>query len=88
MNAYAGRVARVDLTSGKWSVEELANLAHRFLGGRGVNSWILLNELASGVDPLSPANMLVFCAGALVGTMAPAACYTSIGSKNLLTGGI
>jgi aldehyde:ferredoxin oxidoreductase len=88
MNVYAGRVTRVDLTSGKWSVEESASLVHGFLGGRGVNSWILLNELASGVDPLSPANMLVFGAGALVGTRAPAACYTSIGSKNLLTGGI
>ena len=88
MNAYAGRLACVDLTSGKWSVEESDNHAHRILGGRGVNSWILLNELASGVDPLSPANMLVFGAGALVSTMAPAARYTSIGSKNLLTGGI
>ncbi len=88
MNAYAGQVARVDLTSGRWSVEESANLADRFLGGRGVNSWILLNELAPGVDPLSPGNMLVFGAGALVGTTAPAACYTSIGSKNVLTGGI
>ncbi|MBN1536210.1 MAG: aldehyde ferredoxin oxidoreductase family protein [Anaerolineales bacterium] len=88
MNAYAGRVARVDLTSGKWSVEESASLTQRFLGGRGVNSWILLNQLAPGVDPLSPENLLVFGAGALVGTMAPAACYTSIGSKNLSTGGI
>jgi aldehyde:ferredoxin oxidoreductase len=88
MNAYAGRVARVDLTTGKGRVEDSANLAQRFLGGRGINSWILLNELAPGVDPLSPANMLVFGAGALVGTTAPAACYTSIGSKNLLTGGI
>jgi aldehyde:ferredoxin oxidoreductase len=88
MNAYAGQIARGDLMSGKCSVEESANLAYRFLGGRGVNSWILLNELASGVDPLSPAIMLVFGAGALVGTMAPAACYTSSGSKNLLTGRI
>lgn len=88
MNSYAGRVARVDLTSGKWSVEESANLTHKFLGGRGVNSWILLNELAPEIEPLSPANIIVFGAGALVGTIAPAACYTSIGSKNLLTGGI
>jgi aldehyde:ferredoxin oxidoreductase len=88
MNAYAGRIARVDLTIGKWSVEESANLAQRFLGGRGINSWILLNELTPVVDPLSPENILVFGAGALVGTTAPAACFTSIGSKNLLTGGI
>lgn len=88
MNAYAGRIARVDLTSGKGSVGESATLTRRFLGGRGVNSWILLDELTPDVDPLSPENILVIGAGALVGTTAPAACFTSIGSKNLLTGGI
>jgi aldehyde:ferredoxin oxidoreductase len=88
MNAYASRIARVDLTLGTWSVEESAKLAQRFLGGRGINSWILLEELTPETDPLSPANLLVFGAGTLVGTTAPAACFTSIGSKNLLTGGI
>jgi aldehyde:ferredoxin oxidoreductase len=88
MNAYAGRIVRVNLTTGKWSVEDSASLAQRFIGGRGINSWILLNELSPGVDPLSPDNVLVFGAGALVGTTAPAACFTSAGSKNLLTGGI
>ncbi|MGD8622435.1 MAG: aldehyde ferredoxin oxidoreductase family protein [Anaerolineales bacterium] len=88
MNAYAGRVARVDLTLGTWRVEDSSKLAQRFLGGRGINSWILLDELNPDVAPLSPSNLLAFGAGALVGTSAPAACFTSIGSKNLLTGGI
>jgi aldehyde:ferredoxin oxidoreductase len=88
MNAYAGRVARVDLTTGKWSVEESTKLTQRFLGGRGINSWILLNELSPTVDPLSPANIFALGAGALVGTNTPADCFTSFGSKNVMTGGI
>lgn len=88
MNVAAGRAAREDLTSGKMSVVDSTDLAHRFIGGRGINSLILLNELASGVDPLSLANILVFGDGTLVGSMKPAACYTSFGSKNLPTGGI
>lgn len=86
MTAYSGRVARVNLTSGKWDVKESANLAHRFLGGRGVNIWIWINELTYGGNPLSPASTLG--SYALEGSMAPAACYTSIGSKNSSTGRI
>jgi aldehyde:ferredoxin oxidoreductase len=88
MNAYAGRIVRVDLSTGKWYVEGLSGLAQRFLGGRGINSWILLNELSPTVDPLSPASLLAVGAGALVGTSAPADCFTSFGSKNVLTAGI
>jgi hypothetical protein len=86
MNAYPTRIASYYPTLGKCSVEKSANLAYGFLGERGVKSWILPNELTSGVDPLTPANMLVFGDDAHVSTMTPAFFYTSISSKNLFRG--
>jgi len=62
--------------------------APRFLGGRGINQWILLNELRSWVTPFEPANILCFGAGALTGTLVPGASRLNIDSKNALTLGI
>lgn len=88
MDAFTGKVARVDLTAGQCRYESTDSLAELFVGGRGINSWILLSELRVGGDPLGPENVIVFGAGPLVATEAPSACFVSIGAKNVLTGGI
>ncbi len=85
---YAGNILRVDLTTARHWTEPTSNFAPRFLGGRGINQWILLNELRSWVTPFEPANILCFGAGALTGTLVPGASRLNIDSKNALTLGI
>jgi aldehyde:ferredoxin oxidoreductase len=48
---YAGKILRIDLTRQRLSSEPTAKYADRFVGGRGINAWILFNELG----PLRPA---------------------------------
>jgi len=85
---YAGNILRVDLTTARHWTESTAEYAPRFLGGRGINQWILLNELRPWVTPFEPANILCFGAGALTGTLVPGASRVNIDSKNALTSGI
>lgn len=85
---YGGRILRVDLNTGSHRSESTEEYAPRFLGGRGINQWILLKELPPWVTPFEPANIICFGAGALTGTMVPGASRLNIDSKNAMTGGI
>lgn len=88
MKSTDGKILRIHLSTHKISHEAPAEWAKRFLGGRGVNQWILFKELAPQIPPLSPENIITFGTGPLVGTLAPAACRLSIDSKNPFTNGI
>jgi len=49
-----------------------ARLEELFIGGKGYGARILYDLLPEGCDPLSPQNLLMFMAGPLTGTLAPA----------------
>lgn len=85
---YAGNILRVDLTTSRYWTEPTERYIPKFLGGRGINQWILFKELRSWVTPFEPANKICFGAGALVGTLVPGAARLNIDSKNSLTAGI
>lgn len=83
---WVGKMALIDLTSK--SCELLATTDYKkFIGGKGINQYLLLKNVSPGVDAHSPENMLLIGAGPLVGTLAPAGCRTSIDTINALTGG-
>ncbi|NIO12149.1 MAG: aldehyde ferredoxin oxidoreductase, partial [Deltaproteobacteria bacterium] len=83
----AGKILRVDLTTGKTWTEETEKYARQYLGGRAVNSLILLNELNRETKWSDRENLLVIGAGALVGTFAPGACRVSVETKNVFNNG-
>ena len=56
--------------------------------GRYLIAKTLLEQNAAEVDPLSPANPLIFSAGPFAGTSFSNANRTSVGCKSPLTGGI
>ena len=85
---YAGKILRVDLTTGTISSDPSLKYAREWLGGSGIGVWILYNEVKPGITPYSPANRLILGAGALVGTLAPGASRMSADSKNAKTLGI
>ena len=67
-HGYNGKILHVDLTSGKFRVEEPGEAFYRkYLGGSALAMYYLLKELPSGVDPLSPENILVLALSVLTG---------------------
>jgi aldehyde:ferredoxin oxidoreductase len=85
---YNGKILRVNLSEGTTSIDERDEVFYRtYLGGKGIGSYYLLNELKRGVDALSPENKLIFAASVITGAPAPAICRYCIVSKSPLTGG-
>ena len=84
--SYAGKILRVDLSSGRVENRELdPSFAHTYIGGRGFASRTLYNEVPPEVSPFDPANRLIFTPGALFGTAVPAASRTTATAKSPIT---
>ncbi len=79
--------ARIDL-SRKKVIKQLFNqdLVLEFIGGRGINSAILYEEVPAGTDPYSPYNRIIFGTGPLTGTLSPGSGRYTVTSKSPLTG--
>ena len=85
--AYAGKILRVNLSTGSVKMESTAPYARDWLGASGIAIKILYDELHTWVTPYDPANKLIFAAGALVGTTAPGACKSNLSTLGPVTGG-
>ena len=84
---YNGKILRVDLTAGSWTVEEPDELFYRrYWGGQGFAGYHLLKEQAAGTDPLGPDNLLIFAAGVMTGSKLPAMPRYSVAARSPLTG--
>jgi len=81
-------ILRVNLSNQKIQKEERDEVFFRkYFGGRGLISYILLQELEPHIDPLSEKNKLVFACGPITGAPISGAGRHSVGSKSPLTGG-
>ncbi|MGI6412726.1 MAG: aldehyde ferredoxin oxidoreductase N-terminal domain-containing protein [Syntrophomonadaceae bacterium] len=81
------KIVRVNVTRGEVSIEAVPE-SYRMLGGRGLTSRIVLDEVDPNCEPLGGLNKLVIAPGLLTGTNAPSSARISIGAKSPLTGGI
>lgn len=85
--AYYEKIARINLTTGQIKVEKLdLDMAHKFIGGRGLGTKILYDEGVATVDPLSPENKLVYITGPMTGASAPSTGRYMVVTKSPLTG--
>jgi aldehyde:ferredoxin oxidoreductase len=81
------KIAYIDLSTGEIKVSPIpVEMRKLYLGGRGLDMYLLYNHLEPGIDPLGPDNVLTVSAGVLVGTLASASSRTHIGAKSPLTG--
>ncbi|GAG40049.1 unnamed protein product, partial [marine sediment metagenome] len=88
-HGYNGKILHVDLTGGKFRVEEPGEAFYRkYLGGSALAMYYLLKELPSGVDPLSPENMLVLALSVLTGAAISGQSRMTAAAKSPLTGAI
>ncbi len=78
---------RVDMTHNTLRFEEVPR-SYIGLGGRGLTSTIINNEVPPKCDPLGPENKLIFAPGILSGTSLVNTSRISIGAKSPLTGTI
>ena len=78
---------RVNMTDSTYKVEQ-APAAYKNLGGRGVTSTLVAEEVPPLCHPLGPNNKLVFSPGIVTGTSAATSARLSVGAKSPLTGGI
>ena len=86
---FAGKILRVDLSKGKFVVEDYPEEWMRgYLGGNGVAARILYDELKPGIDPLSPGNILIVGTGALTGTFFPCSGRWGAWTKSPLTAAV
>jgi aldehyde:ferredoxin oxidoreductase len=87
--SWARRILRVDLSKGSCKSEPLnMEWAAQYLGQRGLATKYYTAECDPKVDPLSPANKMIFATGPLTGTMASTGGRYSVITKGPLTGAI
>ena len=71
---YMGKVLFVDLGSEDKEIRQLdLDAARDFIGGLGMNAWLMKQSYRKGTAPLSSENPIILGAGPLVGTGVPGA---------------
>ncbi len=78
---------RINMTERSYKLEEVPE-QYKGLGGRGLTSSIICDEVDPQAHALGPNNKLVFAPGIVTGTAAPTSARVSVGGKSPLTGGI
>jgi aldehyde:ferredoxin oxidoreductase len=87
--SWAGKILRVDLTKGTCKSEPTnMDWARAYLGSRGLGTKYIVQEVDPKVDPLSPANKIIWATGPLTGTMASTGGRYTVITKGPLTGAI
>src|SRR4030042_2893459 len=86
MYGYWGRVLRVNLTTKKYTIEEVPlEVWKKFVGGSGFGAKVILEETPPKVNPLSPENKIIFAVGAWQSVKAPGSAKWSVVTKSPLT---
>jgi len=89
MAGYSEKFLRVNLGTGQINHENLdMELAMKFIGGRGLASYYLAQEVDPEVDPFDSANKIIFATGPLTGSQAPTGGRYMVVTKSPLSGTI
>lgn len=87
MGGYCGKLLRVNLNTGELNKENLdTGFAKKFIGGRGLATYLLSQEVDPSIDPFDPANKIIFATGPLTGSQAPTSGRHMVITKSPLSG--
>lgn len=87
MKGFYNRIIRIDLDRQDFEIQPVAERVFReYLGGKGLATWLLVQDNPPGVDPLSPDNHLIFATGAATGGATWGASRYGVFTKSPLTG--
>ena len=88
-SAYHGKLLRINLTTSKITTEDIPEeKLKKYLGGRGLGTKYLYDELKVGTPALSPENKMFFAPGPIIGLSVPTASRFSLVSKSPLSNGV
>ncbi len=86
LGGYANRIAWVDLTKERIEMKPVPeDIALKYIGGRGMGVKFVFDN-GTGIDPLSPENILCFMNGPLTGSEANMSGRMAIVTRSPLTG--
>jgi len=71
VGGWAGKVLRVDLSTGRTGTDDTIERYRDVIGGTGLGYAVLWDEVAAGTRPYDVANKVIFGVGPLAGTGAP-----------------
>ena len=80
-------ILRLNMNDRTYRLDEVP-VTYKNLGGRGMTSTLVHDEVPPLCHPLGHNNKLVFAPGIVTGTAAPTSARVSVGAKSPLTGGI
>jgi aldehyde:ferredoxin oxidoreductase len=84
---WTGKLLRVDLTKKEIREENIPQeILSNFLGGKGLATFYLYQEVPAGTDPLGPENKFILATGPIQGTRIPITGRCIAVSKSPLTG--
>jgi aldehyde:ferredoxin oxidoreductase len=87
VQGFWGRALHIDLGTGRSACQELDEPRLRgYLGGVGLGTSLLFEHAPANVDPLAPANPLIFASAPLVGTRLTTTAKFALVTKSPLTG--
>jgi len=81
------KIAYINLSTGEIETKPIPlEMRKKYLGGRGMDAYLLYNHTKKGCDPLGPDNALIISGGLLTATCASATARTHVMAKSPLTG--
>jgi aldehyde:ferredoxin oxidoreductase len=81
------KIAYIDLSTGKIDIKSIPlDIRRKFLGGRGLDAYLLYNHTEKGCNPLGPENTLLVSGGILCATLASATSRCHVMAKSPLAG--
>ncbi|NHM28579.1 aldehyde ferredoxin oxidoreductase family protein [Desulfofundulus sp. TPOSR] len=87
MRGFYGRLLRIDLSTRQWQAEEIPDeVLAAYLGGKGLGTYLMLQNIPPGADPLGPENCLIFTTGPVTGTAMPGSNRFGVFARSPLTG--
>lgn len=87
MNGFFNRILTIDLTERWHKVEDIPDsVLERYLGGKGLGSYLLLRDNPPGVEPFSPQNRLIFVVGCATDVQVMGSSRYGVFTKSPLTG--
>ncbi len=87
MYGFYGKLLRINLTDQTVKEEAIPDdVLKKYLGGKGLGAYLLLQYLPAKIDPLSPENKIIFTTGPATDTSIPAAGRHGVFAKSPQTG--
>ncbi|MBE9569367.1 MAG: aldehyde:ferredoxin oxidoreductase, partial [Proteobacteria bacterium] len=87
MKGFYNRILHINVSDQSFHVEPIDDaILERYLGGKGLSTYLLLKHNPPGVDPLSPENHLILATGPVSGTSIWGSCRYGMFTKSPQTG--